>query len=110
MACILFQWEEAMKLERSFKTAICTDYENLLFACQRALESWRARREAATTNGFASKKTADDLLRLQADYARAYSRLESHEEKCELCRFVSKIGGRNYAAISTAAFEKKSVA
>ena len=99
-----------MKPERSFKTAICTDYENLLFACQKALESWRAHREAATANRFASKKTTDDLLKLQADYARAYSRLDSHEEKCQLCRFVSKIGGRNYAAISAAAIEKKSVA
>jgi hypothetical protein len=99
-----------MKPEYSFKTAICTEYENLLFACQKALESWRARREQVATNGFASRKTSDELLRLQADYARAYSRLESHADKCELCRFVSKIGGRNYASISTAALDKKSVA
>jgi muconolactone delta-isomerase len=96
-----------MKSELSFKTAICTDYENLLFSCQKALESWRARREEAASQGFASKKTSDELLRLQADYASAYSRLESHEERCSLCRFVSKIGGRNYSSISVAALEKK---
>jgi len=99
-----------MKPERSFKTAVCSDYENLLFACQRALESWRTRREEVATLGFANRKASEELLRLQADYARAYSRLESHEDKCELCRFVSKIGGRNYAAISAAALERKSVA
>jgi len=96
-----------MKTELSFKTAICNEYENLLFACQKALENWRTRREEIASLGFASKKTSDELLRLQADYARAYSRLESHEEHCELCRFVSKIGGRNYSSISVAALEKK---
>jgi hypothetical protein len=94
----------------SFRTAICTDYENLLFACHKAQESWRAEREEVARNGFPSKKKSDELLRLQADYARAYSRLESHEDRCELCRFVSKIGGRDYAAVSTAALEKKTVA
>jgi hypothetical protein len=95
-----------MHQELSFKTAVCTDYENLLFACQEALESWRNRREEIASTGFASRKTSDELLRLQANYARAYSRLEAHEEHCELCRFVSRIGGRNYSAISSATLEK----
>lgn len=99
-----------MHSQHSFKTAICTDYEKLLFACQKALENWRTHREEVIAQGFASKQTADELVRLQADYARAYSRLESHEHHCELCRFVSKIGGRNHSAISTAALEKKSFA
>jgi hypothetical protein len=94
----------------SFKTAICTDYESLLFAGQKALESWRVRREEVASLGFASKQTTDELGRLQADYARAYSRLESHEDRCELCRFVSKLSGRNYAAISTAFLERKAQA
>jgi hypothetical protein len=99
-----------MKPENSFKTAICTDYETLLYACQKALENWRVRREEVATLGYASKTTADQLVRLQADYARAYSHLESHDDRCELCRFVSKIGGRNYGSVSTAALEKKSFA
>jgi hypothetical protein len=102
--------EEVMGSQHSFRTAICTDYENLLFVCQKALESWRNRREEVVTDGFASKQTADELLRLQAEYGRAYSRLETHEDRCELCRFVSKIGGRNYSSISTAALEKKPLA
>jgi len=36
----------------------------------------------------------------QADYAKAYSRLEKHGDNCELCRFVMKIGGRSYASLS----------
>jgi hypothetical protein len=95
-----------MHQELSFKTAICPDYENLLFACQEALESWRNRREEVASTGFVSRKTSDELLRLQANYARAYARLEAHEEHCELCRFVSRIGGRNYSATSSAALDK----
>lgn len=99
-----------MRAQDSFKTAICTDYENLLFACQRALENWNARREEVVSHGFASKQTADELVHLAADYARAYSHLESHKEHCELCRFVSKIAARNRFGVSIAALEKKPVA
>jgi len=99
-----------MHLQHPFKTAICTDYENLLFACQRALEAWSARRDKIAALGFASKATADELARLQAAYARAYSRLDAHKEHCELCRFVSKISAENRSGISVAAFESKPVA
>lgn len=95
-----------MHSEPSFKTAICTEYEKLLFACQKALESWRNRREKIAPHGFLSKEVGDDLVRLQANYARAYSRLETHDEHCELCRFVSKIGNRNYFTGSTAALRQ----
>jgi hypothetical protein len=99
-----------MHAEHSFKTAFCTDYENLLFAGQRALESWCARREEVATLGFASKATSEELLSLQTTYVRAYSRLESHKEHCELCRFVSRISARNRSGISIAALEKNPVA
>jgi hypothetical protein len=49
----------------------------------------------------------DELMRLQVDYAKAYSRLEKHIEDCELCHFVSKISGRNKASLSTAVMDKK---
>lgn len=99
-----------MHAEHPFKTAICTDYENLLFACQRALEQWCARREEVATHGFASKATADELVSLQTAFARAYSQLESHKEHCELCRFVSKISARNRSGIPVAALEENPVA
>jgi hypothetical protein len=86
--------EQPMDTEPSFKTAVCSEYEKLLFACQKALESWRDGKDKVASQGFVSKQTSDELLRLQANYARAYSRLESHDGQCELCRFVAKIGGR----------------
>jgi len=54
-----------------------------------------------------SKEAGDELMRLQADYAKAYSRLEKHKNDCELCHFVSKIGGRSDASLSTAVMDKK---
>jgi len=99
-----------MHAEHPFKTAICTNYENLLFACQRALENWCDRREEVATQGFASKATSDELVRLQIAFARAYSRLETHKEYCELCRFVSRISARNRSGIAIAALEKNPVA
>jgi hypothetical protein len=83
-----------MDSEPSFRTAICSDYEKLLFACQRSLEIWRERKDEVASQGFISKQTADELVRLQANYARAYSRLESHDGHCELCCFVARIGRR----------------
>jgi len=84
-----------MSTELSFKTAICTEYEDLLFACQKALETWRERREETTLFRFDGRSTGEELLRLQAEYARSYSRLERHADNCELCSFVSRVGSRN---------------
>jgi hypothetical protein len=46
-------------------------------------------------------------MRLQEDYAKAYSHLEKHIDNCELCHFVSKISGRNNASVSIAVMDKK---
>lgn len=89
-----------MKAEFSFKTAVCPDYESLLIACQKTRETWRKRREEITGLRSSTRKATDELLRLQADYAKAYSRLEKHHDECELCRFVSELGNRNSENIS----------
>jgi hypothetical protein len=99
-----------MHTERSFRTAVCAEHERLRTVCQDALERWRRRREEISAAGLSGKQIADELLRLQADYAKAYSRLEKHEDDCELCRFVSKIGGRDYGGISNAVLDKKRLA
>jgi len=96
-----------MVTELSFNTTICRDYEILANKCMRAMVTWRSRREEMLLSGLTGKKAAEGLLRLQADYAKAYSRLEKHEAECELCRFVSKVGGRDYASISSAAPVRK---
>jgi len=91
----------------SFKTAVCSEYERLLAECQRALESWRNRRDEIARLHLQGKTAGDELLRLQADYAKAHVRLERHEDNCEICRFVSKIGGRDYTSVTNAVLDKK---
>lgn len=91
----------------SFKTAVCTEYEELLTACHNALENWRNRRNEIARLHLQGKKVGDELLRLQADYAKAHVRLELHEESCQTCRFVSKIGGRDFTAITGSLLDKK---
>jgi ligand-binding sensor protein len=95
-----------MSQEFSFKTAICTEYEQLLQKCQRTLEIWRGRREEAAAANLSGKAVGDELQRLQANYAKAYSALNKHDKQCELCRFVSKIGGREPARTSSRVLEK----
>lgn len=99
-----------MHSQRSFRTAICTDYEHLLFACQRAFQNFQRRREEVAAQGFADEDTTVELRCLEVAYVRAYARLESHDEHCQLCRFVSKLGGRSLSRSSVAAMEKKSFA
>jgi hypothetical protein len=89
----------------SFRTAICTDYETLLFACQNALENLDGLRKHIDSSPDGD--TSDELLRLEAAYARAYAHLESHDEHCQLCRFVSKLAHRNFSSSPIAGLEKK---
>ncbi len=89
-----------MSAEFSFQTAVCTDFQSLLHAYQKALGAWRKRREEITRLESSSEEKADELLRLQADYAKGYSRLKKHQDTCEPCRFVSEIGRSNFASIS----------
>lgn len=84
----------------SFRTAVCTNYEKLLLAYQMALETWRKRREEVATRESMIKDETNELLRLQAAYAKGYSRLKKHQDTCEICRFVSNVGKDNSASIS----------
>jgi hypothetical protein len=74
--------------ELTIDTAICSDYESLLKESQRALVNWRERSEEASRFGLEGKSIGDELQKLQADYARAYHRLEQHGKTCILCQFT----------------------
>jgi hypothetical protein len=96
-----------MDAELSCEVAVCTEYERLLCACVQSLDSWKSRREVIANSNLRGKEVADELLHVQADYAKTYLRLEKQKDNCGLCRFVSKIGRRNYTSISTAVMDKK---
>jgi len=96
-----------MGRELSFKTAICANYERLLKDCLENLDAWRHRRDEILESHETGKKVGDELQRLQANYAKAYSLLERHEYQCHLCQFVSKIGGRDFSGIASEVAERR---
>jgi hypothetical protein len=73
----------------SSHTPFCSKYEELLLACQRALESWAKRRDEAAQMGLSGKELGDELIRLQAGFARSYALLRKHTHECALCEFAS---------------------
>jgi len=99
--------ESTMSQEVSFKTAVCTEYDELLHDCQHALEIWRRRRDEAARGNLTGKQIGDELQRLQANYAKTYSALNNHDKECELCQFVSRIGGRHFATLSSEIADKQ---
>jgi|SRR5450432_3976797 len=83
-----------MTSEISFQTAFCTEYETLLHECTDAKETcsdWRAKMTAPVVVHQINREVANELLRLQANYAKAYSRLEQHNRDCDLCQFVNRM-------------------
>ncbi len=75
-------------------TTVCSEYQRLLEESQRALEIWTEARAnvCQSRNGRAA---GDELLRLQAKYARAYAVEQRHVHNCFLCQFVSRAKGRD---------------
>lgn len=76
------------------KTGICEKYQTLLEECERALAIWDERRENAMQSRRVGKDIGDELLRLQAKYARAYTVLQNHSRNCTFCQLVKRLEGR----------------
>lgn len=83
-----------MRKEIAYKTAVCGEYERLLKECQANLEIWEQRRNEICDSRSSSKQAGAELLRLQANFAKSYAVLRRHVDECDLCQFVSKVGGR----------------
>jgi hypothetical protein len=75
----------------SSKTVFCSRYEEMLTECQNALAAWSTRREEAWRMGLRGKELGGELVRLQADFAKSYARLQKHTRECALCDFVGKM-------------------
>ena len=84
-----------MNNQLSVETAVCTDHLLLLAECQRALEIWNEHRAEFCQFRFIRREAGDELLRLQAKYARAYTLLQNHERNCSFCQLASRMEGRD---------------
>jgi len=71
----------------AYKTAICTQYEILLGESEAALEAWDERREQIAQSHSSGKEVGDEMLSVQADYAKAYTALRKHVSNCAICQF-----------------------
>ena len=83
-----------MSKQQFVKTAICNKYQTLLEECERALAIWNAQRAEICQSRLVGKEAGDELLRLQAKYARAYTVLQNHAHNCSFCQLVSRLEGR----------------
>ena len=92
-----------MRNRESFNTAVCPDYETLLKQCQAALEIWEQRRDEVCRARLAGSERGGDLLGLQGDFAAKYALMRQHVDECQLCQFVSKLGGCDYVGTLHAA-------
>jgi hypothetical protein len=81
----------AMNNETFFANAACSEYESLLNQCEAALDIWHQRHREICEAHLTGKEIGGKLLRLQADYAKAYSLLRKHINRCALCQFVSSL-------------------
>jgi hypothetical protein len=84
-----------MSKQQFVKTAICNKYQTLLEECERALAIWNEHRAELSQSRLVGKEAGDELLRLQAKYARAYTVLQNHAHNCSFCQLVSRLEGRD---------------
>lgn len=89
------------------QTGTCPEYERLLQECRTALEIWQRRRVQLYRDGVKSRKMSIELEQLQAKYVKSYARWERHEQSCQLCQYVSKIGGLDFESMSHAVMAHK---
>jgi len=82
-----------MNKPQCIRTTVCREYQRLLEDCQSALELWDGHRAEVCESRFIRKEAGDQLLRLQAKYARAYAVMQRHSEDCLLCQLVSRMEG-----------------
>ena len=73
------------------ETAVCSEYQRLLEESQTALEIWKETRAEVCQSRLIAKEAGDELLRLQANYARAYTMVRNHVHGCSRCQLLSRI-------------------
>ncbi len=84
-----------MSNQLSVKTTVCSEYQRLLEECRSALEIWNKQRDEIYQSHLSGRNADNELRRLQAKYARAYTVLQDHTHSCLRCQLISRIEGRD---------------
>lgn len=84
-----------MNKQLSGRIEACSEYQRLVEESQSALEIWSERRTEVRHSRLSKKEEGDELLRLQANFARAYAFAQRHSQSCLHCQLVSGIERRD---------------
>jgi hypothetical protein len=79
------------------KPAACAEYEALLKKSHFALTNWKNGRAEIRRSGLSGRKADNELLVLQAAFAKAYAALQSHAHSCEKCQIAVLVSSRRAA-------------
>ena len=96
-----------MNHQFSVETPVCTEHQRLLAEFQKALETWNEHRAEFCQFRFIGREAGDELLRLQAKCARAYTVLQNHDRNCSLCQLASRMEGRDSENSSATLFDNE---
>ena len=69
-----------------FGLSTCETHQGLRDECNAARDEWNARRAEISKLGLRGKKTDNELMRLQAKFAKSYAMVRSHLRGCECCQ------------------------
>jgi hypothetical protein len=89
------------------RVGVCLEYQRLLNSCQTALATWQQHRSVVVRGSIVPARIRAENKRLQARYAQAYATLESHEQTCVSCQYISKVGGLDFESMYRALDEQR---
>jgi hypothetical protein len=75
-----------MSKQLSVEAMVCIEYQRLLEEFQSALEIWNEHRAEIRRTRLIEMEAGDELVRLQAKYANAYTVLRDHVQNCLRCK------------------------
>jgi hypothetical protein len=64
----------------------CDTHQGLMEDCNAARSEWNVRRAEISNFGLRGKKIDNELLRLQARFAKSYAMVRNHLRDCECCQ------------------------
>ena len=64
----------------------CETHQGLLDECNAAQIEWSSRRREISKLGLRGKKIDNELMRLQAKFAKSYAMVRNHLRGCECCQ------------------------
>src|SRR5262249_48680303 len=77
--------------DASIHPAACSEYEALLMKSSAALTAWKNGRTEIRRSGRKGRSADNELRILQANFAKAYSELQTHARDCHVCQMPALV-------------------